>query len=161
MDKQNLQLAAGFVSSNYVQAGEQALQSRRAQVKSLLSQRRLPAEGWDDLTIEAFLQACMVNLALLLQLEAVIQQLTKRHMQDVALMDSNNFPHSVGVGEREARVASALVARRHYGLAHGIGRSGNISAEQPKVCSAASLLAVGCMIRWPACMYSNSHPASR
>ncbi len=48
-------------------------------------------------------------------------------------MDSNNFLDSVGVGEREARVASELVARRHYRLAHGIGRSGDVSAEQPKV----------------------------
>ena len=48
-------------------------------------------------------------------------------------MDSNNFPNNVGVGEREARVASRLVAQRHYGLAHGIGRSGDITAEQPKV----------------------------
>jgi O-phospho-L-seryl-tRNASec:L-selenocysteinyl-tRNA synthase len=39
-------------------------------------------------------------------------------------MDSNNFLDNVGVGEREARVASELVARRHYRLAHGIGRSG-------------------------------------
>ena len=53
--------------------------------------------------------------------------------QEVALMDSNNFLGSVGVGEREARVASRLVATRHYGLAHGIGRSGDIAAEQPKV----------------------------
>jgi O-phospho-L-seryl-tRNASec:L-selenocysteinyl-tRNA synthase len=48
-------------------------------------------------------------------------------------MDSNNFVGSVGVGEREGRVASGLVARRHYGLAHGIGRSGDLTAEQPKV----------------------------
>ncbi len=48
-------------------------------------------------------------------------------------MDSNNFVDNVGVGEREARVASELVARRHYRLAHGIGRSGDVSAEQPKV----------------------------
>jgi O-phospho-L-seryl-tRNASec:L-selenocysteinyl-tRNA synthase len=54
-------------------------------------------------------------------------------MQDVALMDTNNFIGSVGAGEREGRVASALVARRNYGLAHGVGRSGDISAEQPKV----------------------------
>ncbi len=54
-------------------------------------------------------------------------------MQDVSLMDSNNFVGSVGVGEREGRVASGLVARRHYGLAHGIGRSGDLTAEQPKV----------------------------
>ena len=48
-------------------------------------------------------------------------------------MDSNNFRGTAGVGEREARVASALVARRHWNLGHGIGRSGDIAAEQPKV----------------------------
>lgn len=55
------------------------------------------------------------------------------HLQDVSLMDSNNFIKSVGVGEREARVASPIVYRRHFGLAHGIGRSGDVAAEQPKV----------------------------
>lgn len=48
-------------------------------------------------------------------------------------MDSNNFVDNIGVGEREARVACSLVAKRHYGLAHGIGRSGDVAAEQPKV----------------------------
>jgi O-phospho-L-seryl-tRNASec:L-selenocysteinyl-tRNA synthase len=51
-------------------------------------------------------------------------------------MDSNNFLGNVGAGEREARVACPLVARRHYRLAHGIGRSGDIAAEQPKVSKA-------------------------
>ena len=54
-------------------------------------------------------------------------------LQEVALMDSNNFVDNVGVGEREARVACDLVARRHFRLAHGIGRSGDVGAEQPKV----------------------------
>lgn len=53
--------------------------------------------------------------------------------QDCSLMDSNNFIDNVGVGEREARVFSPLVSRRHYRLAHGIGRSGDVAAEQPKV----------------------------
>jgi len=44
------------------------------------------------------------------------------------------------VGEREARLASDLVARRHYRLAHGIGRSGDVAAEQPKA-AGSSLLA--------------------
>ena len=48
-------------------------------------------------------------------------------------MDSNNFLDNVGIGEREARVACPLVARRHHRLAHGIGRSGDVAAEQPKV----------------------------
>ena len=42
------------------------------------------------------------------------------------------FPGNVGIGEREARIASSLVARRHYHLGHGIGRSGDISEIQPK-----------------------------
>ncbi len=48
-------------------------------------------------------------------------------------MDSNNFLGTTGVGEREARVACGLVAQRHFRLAHGIGRSGDIAAPQPKV----------------------------
>lgn len=42
-------------------------------------------------------------------------------------MDSNNFLDNVGLGEREARVASGMVTRRHFRLAHGIGRSGDVS----------------------------------
>ena len=47
-------------------------------------------------------------------------------------MDSNNFVGNIGVGEREGRVICPMVARRHYYLAHGIGRSGDVAAEQPK-----------------------------
>ena len=47
-------------------------------------------------------------------------------------MDSNNFVDSCGLGEREGRVFSNLVARRNYGLAHGIGRSGDVTEMQPK-----------------------------
>ena len=55
-------------------------------------------------------------------------------------MDSNNFPDNCGVGEREARIASQLVAQRHYHLGHGIGRSGDIAEIQPKA-AGSSLLA--------------------
>jgi len=37
-----------------------------------------------------------------------------------------------GVGEREGRVYSELVKRRHWGMSHGIGRSGDIVEPQPK-----------------------------
>lgn len=63
-------------------------------------------------------------------------------MQDAASMDSNNFLGNVGVGEREARVASGLVARRHFRLAHGMGRSGDVAAEQPKVTDSSCLFRV-------------------
>lgn len=45
------------------------------------------------------------------------------------MMDTNNFPNKIGVGEREGRIFSELVNKRHYYMAHGIGRSGDISAE--------------------------------
>ncbi|XP_026503789.1 O-phosphoseryl-tRNA(Sec) selenium transferase isoform X3 [Terrapene carolina triunguis] len=54
-------------------------------------------------------------------------------------MDSNNFLGNCGVGEREGRVASGMVARRHYRLIHGIGRSGDISAVQPKAAGSSLL----------------------
>lgn len=50
---------------------------------------KCPEDGWDETTLELFLH-------------------------ELAVMDSNNFLSNCGVGEREGRVASALVARRHY-----------------------------------------------
>ena len=55
-------------------------------------------------------------------------------------MDSNNFPGNCGVGEREARIVSDLVARRHFRLGHGIGRSGDITAIQPKAAGSSLLM---------------------
>ncbi|CAL8466820.1 g6356 [Coccomyxa elongata] len=115
MDQHNATLASGLVSSTYIQQGADALCTRRKLIKTLLSQRSLPKHGWDEDTVELFIK-------------------------DAAYMDSNNFLNSVGVGEREARVASRLVAKRHFGLAHGIGRSGDVAAEQPKA-AGSSLLA--------------------
>ena len=46
---------------------------------------------------------------------------------------------NVGIGEREARIVSDLVARRHYHLGHGIGRSGDISDLQPKAAGSSLL----------------------
>jgi len=84
-------------------------------LSSLLSERKLPLNGWDDLMIEYALN-------------------------ELAMMDSNNYPKNVGVGEREGRVYSSLVAKRHYNLSHGIGRSGDIAEVQPKA-AGSSLIA--------------------
>ncbi|GIL73612.1 hypothetical protein Vretimale_5501 [Volvox reticuliferus] len=115
MNPDNCALAAGLVSLSYIRQGEQALARRQRLIKALLSSRRLPERGWDEATIEMLIRDC-------------------------SAMDSNNFLDNVGVGEREGRVACPLVARRHYGLAHGIGRSGDIAAEQPKA-AGSSLMA--------------------
>lgn len=54
-------------------------------------------------------------------------------------MDSNNFLKNSGVGEREARIASALVARRNYYMGHGLGRSGDLVEVQPKAAGSSVL----------------------
>lgn len=109
-----LSLAEGLVSPAYVAQGSQATARRSKLLTSLLSERRLPKRGWDDASIESFLHEC-------------------------AMMDSNTFVDNVGVGEREARVYNPLVARRHFNLAHGIGRSGDVAAEQPKAAGSSLL----------------------
>lgn len=107
MNESNFKLAAQLIDSTYIVQAQQARVQREKLVKILLSQRRIPNTGWDDESIELFLA-------------------------ELAAMDSNNFIENVGVGEREGRVFSQLVAKRHFWLSHGIGRSGDIAAVQPK-----------------------------
>ena len=156
MNESNLKLAEGLVDSSYIQQASQARKQREKMIQKLLAQvlfnclreiayklfvsaqqRRMPKKGWDNLSIEYF-------------------------MNELAIMDSNNFvgmspsPHifllsillnqkkhthkeNVGVGEREARIFSSLVAKRHYFLGHGIGRSGDIAAIQPKAAGSSLL----------------------
>lgn len=115
MNADSLQAVNDLISPAYISQASQALAGRQKLIKSLLSQRRLPKRGWDEETVELFLR-------------------------DAALMDSNNFLDNVGMGEREGRIYSCIVARRHFRLAHGIGRSGEIAAEQPKA-AGSSLIA--------------------
>ncbi|CAM9320260.1 unnamed protein product, partial [Hapterophycus canaliculatus] len=115
MNDKSYAQARNLVKAAYINQGEQALNGRKKQVTALLSNRRLPARGWDDAQIEYLLT-------------------------EVALMDSNNFSENVGVGEREGRVYSGLVARRNYRLSHGVGRSGDVAEVQPKA-AGSSLLA--------------------
>ena len=114
MNEANFSLAEGLVSSGYVRQAQQARRARENMVKTLLSQRRMPDAGWDDGTLMRLL------------------------LHEFALMDSNTFVGNAGVGEREG-VACPLVAARHFGLAHGIGRSGDIAEEQPKAAGSSLL----------------------
>lgn len=61
-----------------------------AKWNELLESRRLPAEGWSDASIEAFLL-------------------------EMAALDANNFGGVVGMGEREGRVLNNLIKSRHFG----------------------------------------------
>ena len=111
----NQKLATDFVDAAYIRQGSDALKSHEKKLTALLAQRKLPEDGWDDLSIQ-----CLLN--------------------DLAQMDSNNFAHNAGAGEREARVASSLVRNRCFHLAHGVGRSGDICAIQPKAAGSSLLV---------------------
>ncbi|KAL2078949.1 hypothetical protein ACEWY4_024693 [Coilia grayii] len=114
MNSENFSLSEKIVSSSYIRQGSQARRGHEQLIRVLLEQGKCPEEGWSESTIELFLN-------------------------ELAVMDSNNFLGNCGVGEREGRVASSLVARRHYRLIHGIGRSGDIAAIQPKAAGSSLL----------------------
>jgi len=79
-----------LIGSSYTAQGNQSLRSLEGLVREIIEQRRLSERGYNEL-----------------QIQAILSQL--------ALMDSNNFTSNVGLGEREARVASSLVSSRHFG----------------------------------------------
>jgi len=112
---QHFELIKGLINPNYASQAEQARNSKSKKFTQLLSQRRLPDEGWDEASIE--------NL-----------------LQEISSFDTNNFPGNVGVGEREGRVICDMVRRRHFGLTHGIGRSGDVMAEQPKAAGSSLIV---------------------
>ncbi|KAI9895763.1 hypothetical protein PsorP6_018944 [Peronosclerospora sorghi] len=115
MNSKSAALAEQLVPSTYVQQGINALRSREKLITTLLAQRRIPDEGWDDASVEMLFQT-------------------------LSAMDSNNFQGRAGASEREARVFSSLVARRHFGLAHGVGRSGDVAAVQPKAAGSSLMV---------------------
>ncbi len=115
MNEANVALASGIVP--FVKSGAAGLRKLEKKVSLLLSSRRLPAKKgwWSDEDIEAFLR-------------------------QAAAMDSNSF--ALGVGEREGRLASRLVARRCFGLSHGMGRSGNLAGAQPKAAGSSLVVSL-------------------
>ncbi|RXG59733.1 O-phosphoseryl-tRNA(Sec) selenium transferase [Armadillidium vulgare] len=107
MEDQTFKELKKHISETYV---SQAVDARKGQTKlflELITKRKCPLKGWKNSSIELLLN-------------------------ELSLMDSNNFSHNAGVGEREARMYSDLVSRRHYGFGHGIGRSGELTEVQPK-----------------------------
>lgn len=83
------------------------LRAKLKPIRVLFEERRVPDHGWDDEVID-FL------------------------MTIFSLMDTDKDPESARIGEREARVASPLISELAHGFCHGVGRSGNVTAPQPK-----------------------------
>jgi len=94
------------------------------QFRSLFVNRRIPDVGWSDV-----------------QIQHVLFLFSTLDTNNKSLSGKSDGCESrwCGVGEREGRVYSSLVASRHYGLSHGIGRSGDITEAQPKAVGSSAL----------------------
>jgi O-phospho-L-seryl-tRNASec:L-selenocysteinyl-tRNA synthase len=96
-----------LIPENMLKKGQVILNSIMQPIKIFWEQRKIPEEGWNDETIELCLKL-------------------------FSWMDTDKDPKAARIGEREARVASPLQSKLSYGFNHGIGRSGEIAAPQPK-----------------------------
>ena len=87
--------------------GQLVLNNFLKPLKLLFEQKNVPKEPWSDEQIEFLLQT-------------------------LSNMDTDKDNQAARVGEREARIASKLHLKTSAGFCHGIGRSGSLTAPQPK-----------------------------
>ncbi|MGY5881368.1 MAG: O-phosphoseryl-tRNA(Sec) selenium transferase [Candidatus Thorarchaeota archaeon] len=100
------------IPESMARRGRTTIDSLLAPVRDVLNRRIFPDRGLTDP-----------------QLELMIQILSS--------MDTDKDPEAARVGEREGRVASPYVASLAADFNHGIGRSGQLSAPQPKAAGAS------------------------
>ncbi len=84
-------------------------------VLRFLDQRTIPEEGWNDSQIQMLLTL-------------------------LGSMDSDKDPKGARIGEREGKIATPLLNSISAGFNHGVGRSGNLSAPQPKAPGASLMM---------------------
>ncbi len=81
-------------------------------IMELFQHRKIPEHGWSDFQIR--------------QLLTILSNL-----------DSDKDPGSIRIGEREGRISSDILNEISGGFCHGIGRSGELTAAQPKAAGAS------------------------
>jgi O-phospho-L-seryl-tRNASec:L-selenocysteinyl-tRNA synthase len=123
----NDEIVASFASLNisktHATVGLSNLLACNRQYRSLFINRRLPEVGWSDV-----------------QIQHLLFTLSTLDTNNKAVVGSNIESRWCGVGEREGRVYSSLVSNRHFGLSHGMGRSGDIIEPQPKAVGSTVLV---------------------
>lgn len=119
------------IPSNHASVGLTNLVASTKQYRSLFVNRRIPDHGWSDVQIQTFLF-----------LLSTLDTNNKTTTSDSTSRNGNSTDNTrwCGVGEREGRVYSSLVAHRHFGLSHGMGRSGDITEPQPKAVGSSVLV---------------------
>ncbi|MFX0138184.1 MAG: O-phosphoseryl-tRNA(Sec) selenium transferase [Candidatus Hodarchaeota archaeon] len=95
------------IPKNMLNRGQLVLNEFLNPIKILFEQRSVPKEPWTEEQIEFLLQT-------------------------LSNMDTDKDKNAARVGEREARIASKLHLKTSAGFCHGVGRSGFLTAAQPK-----------------------------
>ena len=95
------------IPENMLNRGQVVLNNFLKPMKILFEQKNVPKDPWTDDQIEFLLQT-------------------------LSNMDTDKDSNAARVGEREARIASNLHLKTSAGFCHGIGRSGFLTAPQPK-----------------------------
>lgn len=114
MDKDCLKHCSNLVPPSYLNQAQQTWTSKNHIFQHLLEKQKLPDDGWGE-------------------------ELIKEFILELSQFDSNNLSGNCGAGEREGRIFSQLVSRRNFRLAHGVGRSGDVTAVQPKAVGSSIL----------------------
>ncbi|MCK5265675.1 MAG: O-phosphoseryl-tRNA(Sec) selenium transferase [Candidatus Thorarchaeota archaeon] len=100
------------IPESIARRGRTTIDALLAPVRDILNRRIFPEKSLSDPQIELMVQI-------------------------LSSMDSDKDPDAARVGEREARVASPFVASLAANFNHGIGRSGQLTAPQPKAAGAS------------------------
>ena len=95
------------IPENMLKRGQLVLNSFLKPIKILFEQKSVPEDPWNDEQIEFLFH--------------ILSQ-----------MDTDKDIDAARVGEREARIASKLHLKTSAGFCHGVGRSGFLTAPQPK-----------------------------
>ncbi|NHJ22313.1 MAG: O-phosphoseryl-tRNA(Sec) selenium transferase [Candidatus Lokiarchaeota archaeon] len=102
------------IPQNMLNRGQLVLNTFLKPIQNLFEQKNVPLKGWSNDQIE-FLLNTLSN------------------------MDTDKDEKAARVGEREARIASDLHLKTSAGFCHGVGRSGFLTAPQPKAPGASIL----------------------
>lgn len=114
MEYDSLARLEDIIPENMLKRGRTTLDAVLAPIRDLLNRRQFPEKAWSETQVELLL-----------------------HL--LSLMDTDKDPEASRVGEREARVISPLLVRMATGFCHGVGRSGHLTAPQPKAVGASQM----------------------
>ena len=95
------------IPENMLNRGQLVLNNFLKPIQNLFEQKNVPQNAWNDDQIEFLLKI-------------------------LSSMDTDKDNKASRVGEREARIASYLHMKTSAGFCHGVGRSGFLTAPQPK-----------------------------